>query len=166
MCMNSSFEGVKVKFSQRKKHLSLVNENNKDIKIIPTQLISQIWGCEDNEKNSSHMHAMDIMEDCDYGIPTLIEDKGYFLLGNEDKALKTFYFNVYITHGKNLQGAISRPNAASSRSQSKYFFSYDLFGVAISTILVSYSTYFLTKFLGLNIAKEYCLLFSDPTQKG
>ena len=32
-------------------------------------------------------------------------------------------------------------------------------GVAISTILVGYSTYFLTKFIGLNIAKEYCLLF-------
>ena len=52
-CMNSSFEGVGIEFSQQKKHLSLVNENSKNVKIIPTQLISQIWGCEDGKKNTS-----------------------------------------------------------------------------------------------------------------
>ena len=77
-CMNSSFEGVKIKFSQRKKHLSLVNENNKDIKIIPTQLISQIWGCEDNEKNSSILlkpgktHTFPQKNDLYAGIPKVL----------------------------------------------------------------------------------------------
>ena len=52
-CMNSSFEGVRIKFSQRKKHLSLVNEDIENVKINPTELISQIWGCGDNEKNNS-----------------------------------------------------------------------------------------------------------------
>ena len=39
-CMNSSFEGVGIKFSKKIKHLSLVFEN---AKITPTSLISQIW---------------------------------------------------------------------------------------------------------------------------
>ena len=51
--MNSSFEGVRIKFSQRKKHLSLVNEDIENVKINPTELISHIWGCGDNEKNNS-----------------------------------------------------------------------------------------------------------------
>ena len=53
LCMNSSFEGVWIKFSKKKKHLSLVNENIENVKITPTSLISQIWGYEDNEKINS-----------------------------------------------------------------------------------------------------------------
>ena len=89
-------------------------------------------GRDNYEKDSLQLYAKDIMEDYEL-IPKLIEDKGYFLLGNEDRALETFYFNVYITHGKNLQRAISKPNAGTSRSQSIYYFSYDLFGVSIAT---------------------------------
>ena len=50
LCMNSSFEGVGIKFSKKKKHLSLVSENIENVKITPSSLINQIWGCEDNEK--------------------------------------------------------------------------------------------------------------------
>ena len=77
-CMNSSFEGVGIKFSQRKKHLSLVNENNKNVKIIPTQLISQIWGSEDNEKNTSilvkpgKIHTLPQKNNLYVGIPKVL----------------------------------------------------------------------------------------------
>ena len=51
--MNSSFEGVGIKFSIKKKHLSLVSENIENVKITPSSLIRQIWGCEDNKENNS-----------------------------------------------------------------------------------------------------------------
>jgi hypothetical protein len=53
LCMNSSFEGVGIKFSKEKKHLIIVNENIENIKITPSSLIRQIWGCEDDKENNS-----------------------------------------------------------------------------------------------------------------
>jgi hypothetical protein len=66
-------------------------------------------------------------------IPILHEEKGYFLLGNEDDANETYYFNVFITYGKNLQLAINADDAGSSRQGAKYYFRYNLFGIAIVT---------------------------------
>lgn len=65
--------------------------------------------------------------------PKLNEEKGYFLLGNEADATEMFYFNVFITYGKNLQLAISRANAGSSRQEVQYYFTYNLFGIDIQT---------------------------------
>ena len=43
-CMNTCFEGYKIKFSQRKKHLTLTNEDTQDIIVNPSPIINQMWG--------------------------------------------------------------------------------------------------------------------------
>ena len=91
-------------------------------------------GYKENHKIShSQFYSTDVLENVDAFMPKLMEDKGYFLLGEENKASDTFYFNVYITYGKNLQRAISGQNSGSIRKESKYYFSYDLFGIGVET---------------------------------
>ena len=85
------------------------------------------------EAARSPSHGMDVLEENEEVSPKLVADKGYFLLGSEDKAKETFFLNVYITHGKNLQRAISGSNLGSNISNAKYYFSYDLFGYNIDT---------------------------------
>ena len=43
-CMNICFNGYKIKFSQRKKHLTLTNEDNQNIIVKPSPIINQMWG--------------------------------------------------------------------------------------------------------------------------
>ena len=85
------------------------------------------------ETACSPSHGMDVLEDNEAVMPKLVADKGYFLLGSEDMAKETFFLNIYITHGKNLQHAISGSNLGSNVPNAKYYFSYDLFGVTINT---------------------------------
>ena len=66
-------------------------------------------------------------------IPILREEKGYFVLGNEENASEMYYFNVFITYGKNLHQGVSAENSGLCRQGSKYHFSYKLFGIDIST---------------------------------
>ena len=88
---------------------------------------------ENHKISHSQFYSTDVLENIDAFLPKLMEDKGYFLLGEENKASDTFFFNVYITYGKNLQRAISGPNSGSIRKESKYYFSYDLFGIGVET---------------------------------
>ena len=65
--------------------------------------------------------------------PVLMEKLGYFLLGDRKDANQTFYFNVFISSGKNLELAISEDNASLIGQGTTFYFSYNLFGCNIQT---------------------------------
>ena len=43
-CLNITFEGYKIKFTQRKKHLTIINESSQNIVINPSPAVNQIFG--------------------------------------------------------------------------------------------------------------------------
>ena len=43
-CLNVTFEGYKIKFTQRKKHLSILNESNQTVVMNPSPVVNQIFG--------------------------------------------------------------------------------------------------------------------------
>ena len=42
--MNICFNGYKIKFAHRKKHLTVINEDNQNIIVKPSPTISRMWG--------------------------------------------------------------------------------------------------------------------------
>ena len=43
-CLNISFEGYKIKFTQRKNHLTIINEGDQNVVVKPSPIVNQIFG--------------------------------------------------------------------------------------------------------------------------
>jgi hypothetical protein len=88
------------------------------------------------QKSASPLQDVELTEPLnsdDQLAPVLMEKLGYFLLGDRKDANQTFYFNVFISSGKNLELAISEDNASLIGQGTKFYFSYNLFGCNIQT---------------------------------
>ena len=43
-CLNISFDGHKIKFTQRKNHLTIINEGSQNVVVNPSPIVNQIFG--------------------------------------------------------------------------------------------------------------------------